>query len=126
MLSFRKIFTETRNFQWDTFFSMKMPLNGRRSGDITVHKSIEWNFVRCTSGVTVSSCQLMTELQDIELDENMRLCSFDIENMYTNIPKGQIIKTVNNNKKQPQNQCKYPTRNNIHLRNSARTKLLPS
>jgi hypothetical protein len=37
----------------------------------------------------------MTDLQGIELNKDMRLCSFDIENIYTNIPKGEIINIVN-------------------------------
>jgi hypothetical protein len=38
---------------------------------------------------------LMTDLQVIELNKDMRLCSFDIENMFTNIPKIGIINTIN-------------------------------
>jgi hypothetical protein len=38
----------------------------------------------------------MTELQDIELNKDMQLCSFDIENMYTNIPKEDIKNIVYN------------------------------
>jgi hypothetical protein len=37
----------------------------------------------------------MADLQAIELNKNMRLCSFDIENMYTNIPKIGIINIIN-------------------------------
>jgi hypothetical protein len=39
--------------------------------------------------------QLMTNLQVIEINKNMKFCSFDIENMYTNIPKIGIMNTVN-------------------------------
>jgi hypothetical protein len=39
---------------------------------------------------------LITDLQAIEINENTRLCSFDIENMYTNIPKNNIISVINN------------------------------
>jgi hypothetical protein len=38
----------------------------------------------------------MTDLQTIELNDNMRLCSFDIENMYTNIPKTNVINIISN------------------------------
>jgi hypothetical protein len=34
-----------------------------------------------------NSVQLMTELQAIKNNKDMRLCSFDIENMYMNVPK---------------------------------------
>jgi hypothetical protein len=37
-----------------------------------------------------NSSHLMTDLQTIEINENIRLCSFDVENMYTNIPKDDI------------------------------------
>jgi hypothetical protein len=30
---------------------------------------------------------LITDLHSIEIDKYMRICSFDIENMYTNIPE---------------------------------------
>jgi hypothetical protein len=39
--------------------------------------------------------QLMTELQGIEINKNLKLCSFDIENMYTSIPRNGIINVVN-------------------------------
>jgi hypothetical protein len=35
------------------------------------------------------------DLQAIELNKYMRLCSFDVENMYTNIPKIDIINIIN-------------------------------
>jgi hypothetical protein len=38
----------------------------------------------------------MTELQDIEMNKDTRQCSFDIENMYTNIPQAEIINIINN------------------------------
>ena len=37
----------------------------------------------------------MTDLQDIMLNNDMKLCSFDIENMYTNLPKIGIINIIN-------------------------------
>jgi hypothetical protein len=33
----------------------------------------------------------MTDLKTIEINTNTRLCSFDITNMYTNIPKNEVI-----------------------------------
>jgi hypothetical protein len=38
----------------------------------------------------------MVDLKTIELNGDMRTCSFDIENMYTNIPKRDIINIINN------------------------------
>jgi hypothetical protein len=43
-----------------------------------------------------NSTHLMADLQIIELNDNMRLCSFDVENMYTNIPKTEIINIISN------------------------------
>jgi hypothetical protein len=45
----------------------------------------------------------MTDLKIIELNKDTRLCSFDITNMYTNIPKIGVINIIkkilqNNNK----------------------------
>jgi hypothetical protein len=37
-----------------------------------------------------NSIQLMTDLKTIELNKDTRLCSFDITNMYTNIPKTEL------------------------------------
>jgi hypothetical protein len=36
------------------------------------------------------------DLKTIELNNNTRICSFDIENVYTNIPRKDIINTNNN------------------------------
>jgi hypothetical protein len=38
----------------------------------------------------------MTELKTTELNKNTKLCSFDIENIYTNIPRKDIINIINN------------------------------
>jgi hypothetical protein len=38
----------------------------------------------------------MTDLQTFELNRDMRICSFDIENMYTNTPKRDAINIINN------------------------------
>jgi hypothetical protein len=32
----------------------------------------------------------------MEINENMRMCSFNIENMYINIPKSDVISIINN------------------------------
>jgi hypothetical protein len=37
----------------------------------------------------------MTDLNITELNRDTRICSFDIENMYTNIPRKDIINTIN-------------------------------
>ena len=42
-----------------------------------------------------NSMQLMTDLKDIVINKDMKLCSFDIENMYTNIPKIGIKDIIN-------------------------------
>jgi hypothetical protein len=36
----------------------------------------------------------MTELKTIELSEDTRLCSFDITNIYTNIPRNGVINII--------------------------------
>jgi hypothetical protein len=41
-----------------------------------------------------NSLQLMTDLNTIELNKDTRLCSFDITNMYTNIPKNGVINII--------------------------------
>jgi hypothetical protein len=41
-----------------------------------------------------NTVRLITELQAIELNKDMRLCSFDIENMYTIISKVGIINII--------------------------------
>jgi hypothetical protein len=33
-----------------------------------------------------NSIQIINDLQGIDIDENARICYFDIRNMYTNIP----------------------------------------
>ena len=43
-----------------------------------------------------NSIHLMNDLNTIKIDENTRLCSFDIENMYTNIPKKDIMNITKN------------------------------
>jgi hypothetical protein len=47
-----------------------------------------------------NSIHLITELKTIEINEDTRMCSFDIKDIYTNIPKVEvinIIKTVTKN-----------------------------
>jgi hypothetical protein len=41
-----------------------------------------------------NSIQLMTDLKTFELNKDTRLCSFDITNMYTNIPKKFVINII--------------------------------
>jgi hypothetical protein len=43
-----------------------------------------------------SSNHLMMELKTIELNTNTRICSCNIENMYTNIPRKDIINIIKN------------------------------
>jgi hypothetical protein len=43
-----------------------------------------------------NSYSLTQSLQDIEIDENTKLCSFDIENMYTNIPTTELKNMIKN------------------------------
>jgi hypothetical protein len=38
----------------------------------------------------------MTNLKTIELNSDKRICSFNIENMYTNIPRKEVINITNN------------------------------
>jgi hypothetical protein len=46
---------------------------------------------------------LMTELETIEMDKNSRICSFDIKNMYTNIPRTETANLIYNILKTNQN-----------------------
>jgi hypothetical protein len=43
-----------------------------------------------------SPYQLQTFLQATEFNKDTRLCLFDIENMYINIPKSDVINIINN------------------------------
>jgi hypothetical protein len=43
-----------------------------------------------------NSAHLMTDLKTIELNSNTRMCLFDIENMYTNIPRKEVINIIDN------------------------------
>jgi hypothetical protein len=45
---------------------------------------------------TQNSVHLTTDLQTIEINEDVRICSFDIQNMYTNIPKLEVIDIITN------------------------------
>jgi hypothetical protein len=42
-----------------------------------------------------NSVHLATDLS-MEISEDMRMCSFDIENMYTTIPISDVINIINN------------------------------
>jgi hypothetical protein len=39
---------------------------------------------------------LTTDLQSIEIDKDVRICSFDVDNMYTNIAKLEFISIIEN------------------------------
>jgi hypothetical protein len=43
-----------------------------------------------------NSNHLMTEIKTIELNNDTRICSFDIENMYAHIPRKDIINIISN------------------------------
>jgi hypothetical protein len=43
-----------------------------------------------------NSVHLTTDLQSIEINEDMRICSFNIENMYTNIPNVEVLNIIKN------------------------------
>jgi hypothetical protein len=43
-----------------------------------------------------NSVHLNTDLQSIEINEDMRICPFDIENTYTNIPKVEVLNIIEN------------------------------
>jgi hypothetical protein len=42
-----------------------------------------------------NTVQLIDDLADIPYNQKLRLASFDISNMYTNIPTEELIKTIN-------------------------------
>jgi hypothetical protein len=67
----------------------------------------------------------MADLQAIELNKNIRFCSFDIESMYTNINKTGIIKIINTvleNKLEIDRNIQK--RNNTHILNSDGEKII--
>jgi hypothetical protein len=43
-----------------------------------------------------NSVHLTTDLQSIEINKAVRICSFDIENMCTNIPKLEVMSIIKN------------------------------
>jgi hypothetical protein len=43
-----------------------------------------------------NSIHLITDLQPIEINEDVKICSFDIENMYTNTPKSEVVYIIAN------------------------------
>jgi hypothetical protein len=55
----------------------------------------------------------MEDLKTIEINNDMRICSFDIENMYTNIPKREIINIINNILDSKRNPIEYSEQNII-------------
>jgi hypothetical protein len=42
-----------------------------------------------------NTTQLINDLTDIPYDHNLRLASFDITNMYTNIPTNELLDIIN-------------------------------
>jgi hypothetical protein len=46
------------------------------------------------SFIVKNSVQLMKDLQDIEINENSWIRSFDIRNIYTNIPPKDLIDII--------------------------------
>jgi hypothetical protein len=72
-----------------------------------------------------NSNHLMTELKTIELDSNIRMCSFDIENTYTNIPRNDIINIINNMLENNTDPIQNMGGNNIYTQNNNRTELFP-
>jgi hypothetical protein len=38
----------------------------------------------------------MRDLKTIEINNDTKICSFDIENMYTNIPRKEVINIIKN------------------------------
>jgi hypothetical protein len=43
-----------------------------------------------------NSKHLTTDLESIEINENIRMCSFDIKNMYTNMLKADVLNIIEN------------------------------
>jgi hypothetical protein len=42
----------------------------------------------------LNTVHLTNDLNNICIDKNTRMCSFDIKNMYTNIPTKQVIEII--------------------------------
>jgi len=41
-----------------------------------------------------NTTHLINDLKEIQYDQNLRLASFDIKNMYTNIPTSELITII--------------------------------
>jgi hypothetical protein len=61
----------------------------------------------------------------MEINEDMRMCSFDIENMYINIPKSDVMNIINSLLKTNSEIVETNQKEIIHLKNSAGTQLFP-
>jgi hypothetical protein len=69
-----------------------------------------------------NSIHLITDLQSMEINKNMRMFSFDITNMYTNIPKLDKISIINI-LMVTQKLTETRKSNNTYTKNSNRTEL---
>jgi hypothetical protein len=56
----------------------------------TIHKCL---YLRNTYNIQ-NSIRLTTYLQSIKINEDVRICSFNVENMYTNIPKTEVVNII--------------------------------
>jgi hypothetical protein len=57
----------------------------------------------------------------MEIDEDTRICSFDIKNMYTNIPKSDILNIIKYNEQKSKHH--KPKRTIRNIKNNNGTKL---
>jgi hypothetical protein len=72
-----------------------------------------------------NSNHFMADLKTMEINNDTRICSFDVENMYTNIPKREIINIINSILGNNRNPIEYLEQNNIYIKNNIGTELLP-
>ena len=81
-----------------------MPINWKEASAYKLAKQLEKNlekFIPLPHIYNVKdSVHLMNNLYEIPLEKDMKLVSFDITNMYTNIPMKELIKTIDNMCKQ--------------------------
>jgi hypothetical protein len=45
---------------------------------------------------TLETCHLTQSLQNVSINKHTKLCSFDTENMYTNIPTTEVKEVIAN------------------------------
>ena len=81
-----------------------MPINWKEASAYKLAKQLEKNlekFIPLPHIYNVKdSVHLMNNLYEIPLEKDMKLVSFDITNMYTNIPMKELIKIIENMCKQ--------------------------